>query len=221
VSFAHGMNALIAGPNDAAKVALFRATAGMWERGTGRIVRPEPEGILFLPERPYVLPGPPRCAATCGTRGCHRGRADDHGAARATPRRRTGRSCHESAPRAIHCRSRAGRRRRVGVEGGRCRGERCGTGRRRSIDGGTTKRIPACSSIEGFRVIAGSRSQRHREQWARERSDRIERLTHFTGTAPLAAMIAAPAELRTNSMNVATVGGGVDFVTRKESRVST
>ena len=45
--------------------------------------------------------------------------------------------------------------------------------------------------------------------------------THFTGTAPLAAMIAAPAELRTNSMNLATVGGGVDFVTRKESRVST
>ena len=57
VSIPHGTNTLIAGPNDAAKVALFRATAGMWERGTGRIVRPGPDAILFLPERPYVLPG--------------------------------------------------------------------------------------------------------------------------------------------------------------------
>jgi hypothetical protein len=44
--------------------------------------------------------------------------------------------------------------------------------------------------------------------------------THFTGTAPLATMTAAPAELRTNSINLATVGGGIAFVTRNESRVS-
>jgi putative ATP-binding cassette transporter len=49
--------ALIVGPNDAAKVALFRATAGMWTRGTGRVVRPDLETILFLPERPYLPPG--------------------------------------------------------------------------------------------------------------------------------------------------------------------
>jgi len=57
VSIPHGTNALIAGPNDAAKVALFRATAGMWEHGSGCIVRPGLDAILFLPERPYVLPG--------------------------------------------------------------------------------------------------------------------------------------------------------------------
>ena len=57
VSISHGTNALIAGPNDAAKVALFRATAGMWEHGSGRIVRPGLDAILFVPERPYVLPG--------------------------------------------------------------------------------------------------------------------------------------------------------------------
>ena len=57
VSIPHGTNALIAGPDEAAKVALFRATAGMWEHGSGRIVRPGPDAILFLPERPYVLPG--------------------------------------------------------------------------------------------------------------------------------------------------------------------
>jgi putative ATP-binding cassette transporter len=49
--------ALIVGPNDAAKVALFRATAGMWTHGTGRIVRPSLDTMLFLPERPYLLPG--------------------------------------------------------------------------------------------------------------------------------------------------------------------
>ena len=57
VSIPHGTNALIAGPNDAAKVALFRATAEMWEHGSGRIVRPGLDAILFVPERPYVLPG--------------------------------------------------------------------------------------------------------------------------------------------------------------------
>src|SRR5690242_6902186 len=45
-----GTTALIAGPNDAAKVALFRATAGLWEDGSGRIVRPGLDAILFLPE---------------------------------------------------------------------------------------------------------------------------------------------------------------------------
>jgi putative ATP-binding cassette transporter len=49
--------ALIVGSNDAAKLALFRATAGMWTHGAGRIVRPGLDAILFLPERPYLPPG--------------------------------------------------------------------------------------------------------------------------------------------------------------------
>jgi vitamin B12/bleomycin/antimicrobial peptide transport system ATP-binding/permease protein len=57
VSVPSGTRALIAGPNDAAKVALFRATAGIWESGSGRIVRPGLDAILFLPERPYLPPG--------------------------------------------------------------------------------------------------------------------------------------------------------------------
>ncbi|HXK22675.1 MAG TPA: SbmA/BacA-like family transporter [Myxococcota bacterium] len=47
----------IIGPNNPAKLALFRATAGLWETGSGRIVRPLPYRILFLPERPYLPPG--------------------------------------------------------------------------------------------------------------------------------------------------------------------
>jgi len=57
VSVPHGTRVLIVGPNDAAKVALFRATAGIWKNGSGRIVRPGLDGILFLPERPYLSPG--------------------------------------------------------------------------------------------------------------------------------------------------------------------
>ncbi len=57
VSVPRGTRLLIVGPNEAAKVALFRATAGIWENGRGRIVRPRLDGILFLPERPYLPPG--------------------------------------------------------------------------------------------------------------------------------------------------------------------
>jgi putative ATP-binding cassette transporter len=48
---------LVAGEDDAPKVALFRATAGIWDCGDGRIARPGLDDILFLPERPYLPPG--------------------------------------------------------------------------------------------------------------------------------------------------------------------
>ncbi len=57
VSIPLGTRVLIVGPNDAAKLALFRVTAGIWDTGTGRIVRPGPYRIMFLPERPYLPPG--------------------------------------------------------------------------------------------------------------------------------------------------------------------
>ena len=52
-----GTRLLISSPQDTAKVALFRATAGIWRAGEGRIIRPDLEHILFLPERPYLYPG--------------------------------------------------------------------------------------------------------------------------------------------------------------------
>lgn len=45
------------GPNELAKAALFRATAGTWESGEGRIIRPRLGRVFFLPERPYLPPG--------------------------------------------------------------------------------------------------------------------------------------------------------------------
>jgi putative ATP-binding cassette transporter len=47
----------VVGPNEAARVALFRATAGIWHAGEGKIVRPPLDAIFFLPQRPYLPPG--------------------------------------------------------------------------------------------------------------------------------------------------------------------
>jgi vitamin B12/bleomycin/antimicrobial peptide transport system ATP-binding/permease protein len=49
-----GTRVLIIGPNEAARMALFRATAGIWPAGVGTLVRPPLEKIFFLPQRPYL-----------------------------------------------------------------------------------------------------------------------------------------------------------------------
>ena len=51
------MRVLLTGPNAAAGVALFRATAGLSTAGAGRIIRPGADDLLFLPQRPYLPPG--------------------------------------------------------------------------------------------------------------------------------------------------------------------
>jgi putative ATP-binding cassette transporter len=51
-----GTRTLVSGDPEAT-IALFRATAGLWDSGEGRIVRPPPDAILFLTERPYLPPG--------------------------------------------------------------------------------------------------------------------------------------------------------------------
>jgi len=57
VTIPAGMHVLVCGPDDEARMALFRATAGLWEVGQGQIVRPPLERILFLTERPYLPRG--------------------------------------------------------------------------------------------------------------------------------------------------------------------
>jgi vitamin B12/bleomycin/antimicrobial peptide transport system ATP-binding/permease protein len=52
-----GKRVMIVGPNEAARTALFRATAGIWPAGVGTIVRPPLDAIFFLPQRPYLPPG--------------------------------------------------------------------------------------------------------------------------------------------------------------------
>jgi putative ATP-binding cassette transporter len=55
-----GRRWLVTVAENAAKQAFFRALAGLWEHGEGRIERPGLEGTFFLPERPYLPPGPLR-----------------------------------------------------------------------------------------------------------------------------------------------------------------
>jgi putative ATP-binding cassette transporter len=57
VVFQAGSRWVVTGPEDAPKVALFRAAAGLWDCGEGRVLRPGLEETLFLPERPYLPPG--------------------------------------------------------------------------------------------------------------------------------------------------------------------
>jgi putative ATP-binding cassette transporter len=52
-----GVRVLVAGPSETASVALFRATAGIWDSGSGGVIRPDLDRIMFLPERPYLPPG--------------------------------------------------------------------------------------------------------------------------------------------------------------------
>ncbi|EGV20002.1 ABC transporter ATP-binding protein/permease [Thiocapsa marina] len=57
VTVPRGKRLLIIAPNESAKTALFRATAGLWDAGEGRILRPNNRALMFLPERPYLPPG--------------------------------------------------------------------------------------------------------------------------------------------------------------------
>jgi len=57
VSVPSGTRLLVVGSNETAKVAFLRATAGLWDTGEGCIFCPDPNQILFLPERPYLPPG--------------------------------------------------------------------------------------------------------------------------------------------------------------------
>ena len=59
-SFVPGKRVLIHGANQAARVALFRASAGLYDAGKGSIVRPPVEKLAFLPEQPYLPPGTAR-----------------------------------------------------------------------------------------------------------------------------------------------------------------
>jgi putative ATP-binding cassette transporter len=48
---------LITGPSGCGKSSLLRAVAGLWQSGSGKILRPKLEDMLFLPQRPYMILG--------------------------------------------------------------------------------------------------------------------------------------------------------------------
>jgi vitamin B12/bleomycin/antimicrobial peptide transport system ATP-binding/permease protein len=48
---------LVKGPSGCGKSSLLRAIVGLWDAGTGTILRPPLEQMLFLPQRPYMILG--------------------------------------------------------------------------------------------------------------------------------------------------------------------
>jgi putative ATP-binding cassette transporter len=55
VAVPYGTNLLITGPDATAKNALFLATAQVWEKGEGRVVRPGGDRICFVPKHPLAV----------------------------------------------------------------------------------------------------------------------------------------------------------------------
>jgi vitamin B12/bleomycin/antimicrobial peptide transport system ATP-binding/permease protein len=52
-----GERVLVIGEPGAGKTLLFRALAGLWPWGAGRIVRPRGQGLYCMPRTPYLPPG--------------------------------------------------------------------------------------------------------------------------------------------------------------------
>ena len=57
VEIAPGERVLVTGASRAGLTILFRAVAGLWSSGGGRIGLPASEAVMFLPQRPYMPPG--------------------------------------------------------------------------------------------------------------------------------------------------------------------
>lgn len=52
-----GHSLMVVGASGCGKSSLLRAIVGLWDTGSGKILRPHPDEILFLPQQPYMLLG--------------------------------------------------------------------------------------------------------------------------------------------------------------------
>jgi putative ATP-binding cassette transporter len=52
-----GQGLMVVGASGCGKSSLLRAIVGLWDSGSGKILRPHPDEIMFLPQQPYMLLG--------------------------------------------------------------------------------------------------------------------------------------------------------------------
>jgi putative ATP-binding cassette transporter len=57
ISLESGEGLLVIGASGCGKSSLLRAIAGLWNSGTGAIIRPQLKEMLFLPQKPYMILG--------------------------------------------------------------------------------------------------------------------------------------------------------------------
>jgi putative ATP-binding cassette transporter len=64
LTFNKGERTLLVGPSGSGKSTLFRAIAGIWPFGAGKIHLPEGQSVMLLPQRPYIPIGSLRGAVS-------------------------------------------------------------------------------------------------------------------------------------------------------------
>ena len=107
ITMPRGEPVLVTGPSGSGKSTLFRAIAGIWPFGSGRIVVPKDARLMMLPQRPYFPVGPLAAAVAYpgGARHITTGAGSPRRSARSacprwrsgSTRRRIGTACCRSA----------------------------------------------------------------------------------------------------------------------------